>query len=155
VDSGDVGGLDHLFPGGDLLGLELLGGDGGELDSVDIVPDLGHSVSKLQLLVGDGGELDSVDIVPDLGHSVSELQLIGGDGGGVSLGRKGVGGLDSVDIVPDMGHSDIELNFIPSPETVAGGTIFSGNWACTCSMYSSLSVIPLTTRFCQVTVTVS
>jgi hypothetical protein len=73
VDSGDVAGLDHLFPGGDLLGLQLLGGDGGELDSVDIVPNLGHSVSKLQLLVGDGGELDSVDIIPDLGHSVSRL----------------------------------------------------------------------------------
>jgi hypothetical protein len=86
------------------------------------------------------------------GEDLLDLQLIGGDGGGVSLGRKDVGGLDSVDIVPVMGHSDIELNFISSPETAAGGTIFSGNWACTCSMYSSLSVIPLTTRFCQVTV---
>jgi hypothetical protein len=119
---------------------------------VDIVPDLGHSVSKLQLLVGDGGELDSVDIVPDLGHSVSKLQLIGGDGGGVSLGRKDVGGLDSVDIVPDMGHSDIKLNCISSSETAAGGTIFPGNWACTCSINSPPSVMPLMTCFCQVTV---
>jgi hypothetical protein len=91
VDSGDVAGLDHLFLGGDLLGLQLLGGDGGGLDSVDIVPDLGHSVSKLQLLVGDGGELDSVDI--------GELQLLVGDGGE----------LDSVDIV-HLGHSVSKLN---------------------------------------------
>jgi hypothetical protein len=127
VGSGYVVGLDPLVSSWDLLGLQLLGSDGG----------------RVCLGSGDVGGLDHM--VP--GGDLLCLQLFGGDGGGESLGRRDVGELDSVDIVPDLGHSVNKLNSSPFPETAAGGTIFSGNRACTCSMYSPLSVMPLTTCF--------
>jgi hypothetical protein len=117
-----------LDPRGDLLGPLL---------------EVGHAVVR-------GGASGHENQSP--GEDLLDLQRVDGDGGGVSLGRRDAGGLDSVDIVPDMGHSDNKLNFIPSSETAAGGTIFSGNWACTCSINSPLSVMPLRTCFCQVTV---